>query len=111
MRMQNAPASDAAEQGRLHVPATGTTARIPVGRSAVHVDGQRVGLWYGPRTPAERLLLVLHGAGASAEDALGLVRAYADDHRLMVFAPQSAGRTWDMILPGTGPTWSGFKVL
>jgi predicted esterase len=103
MRMHNAPASDVAQQGRLRLPATVTTAQIPAGRSAVHVDGQRVGLWYVPQTPAERLLIVLHGAGGRAEDALGLLRPYADDHRLMVFAPQSVGRTWDMILSGYGP--------
>jgi phospholipase/carboxylesterase len=97
------PASGAALQGRLHLPTSTATARIPAGRSTVHVDGQRVGLWYVPRTSAEGLVIVLHGAGGTAEDALRLLYPYADDHGLMVFAPQSAGRTWDMIGSGYGP--------
>ena len=101
--MAHRSAPDAEHRGRLRLPDGTTTARIPAGRSAVHVDGERVGLWYVPRTGAERLVIVLHGAGGRAEDALGLLHPYADDHGLMVLAPQSVGRTWDMILSGYGP--------
>jgi phospholipase/carboxylesterase len=101
--MAHRPAPDAAQRGRLRLPDTTATARIPAGRSTVHVDGQQVGLWYVPRTGAERLVIVLHGAGGRAEDALRLLRPYADEHGLMVLAPQSAGPTWDMIRSGYGP--------
>jgi predicted esterase len=101
--MAHRPAPDATHQGRLRLPAGATTARIPPGRSAVHLDGQRMGLWYVPRTRAERLVIVLHGAGGRAEDGLRLLHPYADEHGLMLLAPQSVGRTWDMIRSGYGP--------
>jgi phospholipase/carboxylesterase len=101
--MDDGSAADAARQGRLHRPATGGAARLPAGRGVVEAEGRRVGLRYVPAAPAERLLIVLHGAGGTAENALGLLRPYADDHRLLLFAPQSADRTWDMIRSGYGP--------
>jgi predicted esterase len=69
----------------------------------VHLDGAPVGLWYVPRTEAERLVILLHGAGGSAQEALRLLLPYADGHRLMLFAPQSLRATWDMISGGYGP--------
>lgn len=102
--MQEPPVPAAARRGRLRLPpAPATTAAVPPGRSAVHVEGRRVGLWYVPRTPAERLVVVLHGAGGTAEDALRLLLPHADDRGLMLFAPQAAGPTWDLILSGYGP--------
>jgi predicted esterase len=93
-----------ATRGRLRLPTTGTaTATVPAGRSTVHVDGRPVGLWYVPRTGAQRLVILLHGAGGTAEDGLRLLSGQADEHRLMLFAPQSVGPTWDMIGGGYGP--------
>ncbi len=95
---------DAARRGRLRLPAApAATAVVPAGRSALHVDGRGVGLWYVPRSAAERLVIVLHGAGGTAQDGLRLLQPHADDRGLMLFAPQSVGRTWDMILSGYGP--------
>lgn len=102
--MAQSPAPEAARRGRLRIPHYAASAGvIPPGRSTVEVGGARVGLWYVPRTPAERLVIVLHGAGGTADSALRLLMPYADSHGLMLFAPQSAGRTWDMILSGFGP--------
>lgn len=93
-----------AGSGRLRLPRAGSgTATVPPGRSNVHLDGAPVGLWYVPRTEAERLVILLHGAGGRAQDALGLLLPYADEHRLMLFAPQSLGPTWNMIGGGYGP--------
>jgi poly(3-hydroxybutyrate) depolymerase len=39
-------------------------------------------------------VIVLHGAGGTPGGALGLLDPCADGHGLMVFAPQSADRTW-----------------
>lgn len=57
---------------------------------------------YRPDRPSP-LAVMLHGAGGSAEDALALFRPLADDAGLLVLAPQSNGRTWDLLLDGYGP--------
>ncbi|MBE2317611.1 hypothetical protein DVA67_016635 [Solirubrobacter sp. CPCC 204708] len=49
------------------------------------------------------LAVMLHGAGGSAASALQLVREAAEAHQVAVLAPQSAGRTWDMIERDFGP--------
>ncbi len=49
------------------------------------------------------LSVVLHGAGGSAEDGLALFRSLADQAGLILLAPQSSGRTWDLLLDGYGP--------
>lgn len=91
-------------RGRLRLPLPGAaTAAVPPGRSTVHVEGTPVGLWYVPRTPAQRLVILLHGAGGTAQDAIGLLQRHADERQLMLFAPQSVGPTWDMISGGFGP--------
>ena len=96
-------APDAA-RGRLRLPGRRAgTASVAPGRSTVHVDGQPAGLWYVPRTEAKRLVVLLHGAGGTAADALGIMLRQADAHRLMLFAPQSVATTWDMIGSGYGP--------
>jgi phospholipase/carboxylesterase len=50
-----------------------------------------------------RLVLSLHGAGGDARAGLGPLVPLADAHRLLVLAPASQGRTWDVILGGWGP--------
>lgn len=93
-----------ATRGRLRLPPAGAaTATVPPGRSTVHVDGRPVGLWYVPRSTARRLVILLHGAGGSAQDGMRLLQGHADEHRLMLFAPQSVGPTWDLITGGYGP--------
>ncbi len=64
------------------------------------------GLLYVPAAPPDRprqLLVVLHGAGGSARQALDLLRRHADDRALLLLCPQSAGSTWDVIAGGYGP--------
>ena len=48
-------------------------------------------------------MVALHGAGSSAERGLGLLLEHADRHRLLLVAPKSVGRTWDVIRGGYGP--------
>ena len=50
-----------------------------------------------------RLVVVLHGAGGDPERALSLLRAEAEEHRLLLLAPKSAAATWDVIAGGYGP--------
>ncbi|WP_203938300.1 alpha/beta hydrolase, partial [Spirilliplanes yamanashiensis] len=84
-------------------PAGDGTATPPPGRSTVDLGGAPHGLWYVPRTPARRLVVLLHGAGGTAADALRLLLPYADERGLTLFAPQSAEVTWDVIGAGYGP--------
>jgi hypothetical protein len=50
-----------------------------------------------------RLAVLLHGAGGAAGHALQLLRGVADAERLLLVAPQSVGRTWDLVVGGFGP--------
>ncbi|GJE52380.1 hypothetical protein GOFOIKOB_5451 [Methylobacterium tardum] len=55
-----------------------------------------------PDTPAP-LLIMLHGAGASASNVMPLVTDAADTHAVLVAAPDARGSTWDIIQHGYGP--------
>jgi len=55
-----------------------------------------------PARPAP-LVLAFHGAGGVAGHMLDLLRAPAEARAFAVLAPESRGRTWDMILGGYGP--------
>jgi predicted esterase len=48
-------------------------------------------------------MVVLHGAGGNAADALRLLTGEAAERRLAVFAPQAVRPTWDLIGAGYGP--------
>jgi phospholipase/carboxylesterase len=88
--------SDAARL-RARPDAVADSGAAPGDRALLHVPpGARAGV------PAA-LLVLLHGAGGSAAATLELVRAAADAANAIVLAPQSAGRTWDMIERGFGP--------
>lgn len=50
-----------------------------------------------------RLALLLHGAGGSSRQALDLMLPVADEHRLLLLAPQAAAASWDLIGVGFGP--------
>ena len=57
---------------------------------------------YSPGRPAP-LLVLLHGAGGEAGQAIGWLQSIADETGLILLAPQSEGPTWDVILGGYGP--------
>jgi predicted esterase len=68
-------------------------------------DGELLALAHVP-PPADapsRLILLLHGAGASARQGLDLLLPIADEHRLLLVAPKSSASTWDLIMDGFGP--------
>jgi predicted esterase len=56
---------------------------------------------YQPGRPAP-LVVSLHGAGGSARRGLPRLRPLADEHGFLVLAPDSRGRTWDVVLGGYG---------
>jgi len=77
------------------------------GLARLQVDGGAGGLRYVPAgvrpelpTP---LVLLLHGAGATAQHGLDLLIGQADDAGLILVAPSSQRETWDLLLGGYGP--------
>lgn len=71
------------------------------------LNGERAGVIYVPPTylpgGSAPLLVMLHGAGARGENVLGPLLHLADDAGLVLLAPDSHGRTWDLILAEYGP--------
>ena len=49
------------------------------------------------------LVVMLHGAGGDPRGGLDPFLRLADEHGLILVAPASGGRTWDLILEGYGP--------
>ncbi|WBB68175.1 phospholipase [Micromonospora sp. WMMD812] len=95
-----------ARHGRL-------TARpvAPVGPAAAGLlpltdpQGGPLALLYAPEPVTERpyrLVVLLHGAGGEARQALDLMLPLADAHHLLLAAPQAAASSWDLIVEGFG---------
>ncbi len=67
----------------------------------------RDGLLYVPRghdaTGATPLALTLHGAGGDARSGISHLIGLADEFGLILLAPESRGRTWDVLVGGYGP--------
>ena len=55
-----------------------------------------------PHCPAP-LVIMLHGAGASAHDVMPMVTPFADERSVLVLAPDARGAAWDLIQEGYGP--------
>jgi predicted esterase len=76
------------------------------GVSLPDADGGLLAMTYVPE-PLDagpyRLVVLLHGAGGSARQALQLMLPIAPGRRLLLVAPESAGATWDVISSGFGP--------
>ncbi|WP_158043676.1 alpha/beta hydrolase [Skermanella pratensis] len=82
-------------------------AETPPGIRTLSVGTERFGLisvppGYRPGRPYP-LLVLLHGAGGEAGQAIGWLRPVADEAGLILLAPQSEGSTWDVIMGGYGP--------
>jgi phospholipase/carboxylesterase len=79
----------------------------PLGLNRLTFGDVRDGLLYVPHdyTPMRPapLILALHGAGGNAEHGLNLFMPGADAAGLILLAPDSRGRTWDIILGEYGP--------
>lgn len=94
-----------ARPGRHDAGRTGGAASR--GLRQLKLESRRDGLLYVPdgysaEHPAP-LALMLHGAGAEAEQGISLLRHLADERRLILLAPQSRQATWDVIAGGYGP--------
>ncbi len=77
------------------LPAGTTALQVPGAEVLVVVPGREAA---GPRP----LLVFLHGAGGSAWDAVATLAEQATARGVLVLAPSSAGRTWDLIAGGPG---------
>jgi predicted esterase len=94
--------------GRLASPVTAEPGgRPPRWAAGLHRPDHGTGLLYVPARAPERLVILLHGAGGSAQHGIDLLGDDADEHRLMLYAPQSTGPTWDLLLDGYGPDVAG----
>jgi phospholipase/carboxylesterase len=67
------------------------------GTTSVPLTTGRYALLHVPPGAVTTLVVVLHGAGGSAENGLSLLRKHADARGLVLLAPSSAGPTWDAI--------------
>lgn len=77
------------------------------GLQSLGLGHSRDGALYVPAsyTPAEAapLALCLHGAGGAGKHRIELWPAEADRAGVILLAPDSRGRTWDVLLRGYGP--------
>jgi phospholipase/carboxylesterase len=97
-----------ARRGRLAArPRRGGWWDVPPGLHRLQLDAGAAALLYvppgiRPATPSP-VVLLLHGAGATAQHGLNLLVSQADDAGLVLVAPSSQGETWDVLLGGYGP--------
>jgi phospholipase/carboxylesterase len=103
-------AGSAARRGRL----LARPARLPSGTRArkglrpLGLGSGRDGLLYipedyGTKYDGAPLALMLHGAGGNARSGISHFLGLADEAGLILLAPESRGRTWDVLVGGYGP--------
>jgi phospholipase/carboxylesterase len=94
-------------RGRLGARPKPPTEAGPFGLQPLGLGDQRDGLIYVPAgyqvdQPAP-LVLMLHGAGSEARNALNPLLSLADEAGLLLLAVDSRRKTWDVIVGGYGP--------
>jgi len=96
-----------AREGRLTARPTEPSVVGPPGRRRIGIGRGRDGLVYvpssyHPQSPAP-LMVLLHGAGADAEDILPVLEGHADAAGFLLLAPDSRDVTWDAVRGPYGP--------
>ena len=93
---------EAQTEGRLRARPVHVTGAAPVGLQPLTLGAARDSYLYVPATyRVERpvpLVLLLHGAGGHARQGLELLRRLADAAGLLLLAPASRDRTWDLLV-------------
>ena len=88
-------------------PRPRSVAGAEAGPHRLGLDPGRDGLVRAPAAPdplrPAPLVVLLHGAGGDAGGALAPFHALADDLGVVLLAPESRGRTWDVLLGRWGP--------
>lgn len=87
---------------QIAAPPSATPGRHPLGLHGKRDGAFLVPSGLDPVKPAP-LIVALHGAGGIATHSLDLVAAQAEQHGIIVLAPESRGPTWDVIRGGYGP--------
>jgi phospholipase/carboxylesterase len=100
-------AGQASGQGRLEARPAQPTGDAPVGLHTLGLDSERDGVIYVPAgyrpDHPMPLILMLHGANGSGRPGLLRLKELADEAGVVLVAPDSRGRTWDVLLGGYGP--------
>lgn len=96
-----------AAEGILAARPHATRATIAPGLHPLGITRGREALLYVPKrandtTPAP-LAVMLHGAGADADDAMSIFQGLADRFGLVILAPGAQASTWDMLVSRFGP--------
>jgi phospholipase/carboxylesterase len=99
----------ASNQGRLRArPGPPPShAAVSTGLRPLGLGSTRDGLLYVPAGYGEQvkapLALTLHGAGGNARSGISHFLHLADTAGVVLLAPESRGRTWDVLVGGYGP--------
>lgn len=98
---------DAEQRGRLRArPSPDVALDLPLGTTPLGLADRRDGLLHVPPAARDRpcpLVVLLHGAGSTGAAALPLLAPLADEHGLVLVAPDARSRTWDVIVDEIGP--------
>src|SRR5215212_2416536 len=95
--------------GRLRARANppSSNAAVSTGLRPLGLGSTRDGLLYVPAGYGEQvkapLALTLHGAGGSARSGISHFLHLAETAGVVLLAPESRGRTWDVLVDGYGP--------
>jgi phospholipase/carboxylesterase len=99
----------AANQGRLLARPTSppSDATVETGLRTLGLSSERDGLLYVPAgydtNIGAPVALTLHGAGGDARSGISHFLPLADEAGVVLLAPESRGRTWDVLVGGYGP--------